>query len=281
MRILVTGAKGQLGVELLAQLAPLGEVLGRDLPELDVTRPGTAGEVAALRPDWVVHAAAATDVDRCEGDPAWAFAVNAQGTRHVADGCRRAGAALLYLSTDYVFDGRKGCPYGEEDAPGPLSVYGRSKLEGEQAVRGVPAWTLVRTAWLFGPTGKNFVKAILAKAEAGGPLRVVDDQVGCPTYAPDLAQAISALVSRALTGTYHVTNGGWCSWCDFAREIVRQRGLAAPVVPIATADLGRPAPRPAYSVLAPTAWQRAGLPPLRPWRDALAEMLGSSSAVKV
>ncbi|MFB3820397.1 MAG: dTDP-4-dehydrorhamnose reductase, partial [Candidatus Methylomirabilales bacterium] len=275
MRILVTGAKGQLGVELLRSLAPLGEVVGRDLPELDIVRPAAAGAVAALAPDCVVHAAAATDVDGCERDPALAMAVNGDGTRHVAEGCRRAGARLVYLSTDFVFDGAKRTPYLEDDPPAPLSAYGRSKLEGERAAQRVPDWCIVRTAWLYGPHGRNFVKAILRKAAAGERLRVVHDQVGSPTYAPDLAAAIARLVAGKLAGTYHVTNAGACSWYEFAREILRQAGLAVPVQPIDTRTLDRPAPRPAYSVLAHAALERAGLPPMRPWREALADMLAA------
>jgi dTDP-4-dehydrorhamnose reductase len=275
MRILVTGARGQLGVELLQRLAPLGEVVGRDLPEFDITRPEATEEVAALAPAWVVHAAAATDVDGCERDPAGAARVNAEGTGRVAEGCRRAGAGLLYLSTDFVFDGAQRTPYGETDPPAPLSAYGRSKLLGERAAATVPRWTVVRTAWLFGAHGRNFVKTILAKARAGEPLRVVDDQVGSPTYARDLAGAIAVLLARGLTGTYHVTNAGACSWHEFAAEILRQSGVAASLAPITTAELARPARRPAYSVLAHHAWERAGLPPLRPWPEALADMLAA------
>lgn len=275
MRILVTGAKGQLGVELLEILGLAHEVIGLDLPELDITGPAAADQVADLRPAWVVHAAAATDVDGCERDPAWAQAVNGEGTWRVADGCRRAGAGMIYISTDFVFDGRKGSPYTEADEPAPLSAYGRSKLAGEEATRTLaPRWAIVRTAWLYGVSGKNFVKTIVEKAAAGEALRVVDDQVGSPTYARDLAPVLAELVARQLTGVYHLTNSGSCSWYEFARAILEQAGLAAtPLKPITSAELGRPAQRPAFSVLANDAWAMAGLPPLRPWREALADML--------
>jgi dTDP-4-dehydrorhamnose reductase len=275
MRILITGADGQLGRELVRALAPHGELIPSAQADLDVTHPGCADKVASLRPEWVVHAAAATDVDGCERKPERAMAVNAEGTRQVADGCRRAGAGLVYLSTDYVFDGSKGAPYAEGDHPAPLNVYGRSKLEGEQAARDVaPYWTIVRTAWLYGIHGRNFVKTILARVTAGEPLRVVKDQVGSPTYAGDLAEAIALLLSRGRTGMYHVTNDGACSWYEFAREILRLAGLdPVTVTPITSAELGRPARRPAYSVLENAAWQAAGFPPLRPWREALAAML--------
>jgi len=201
--------------------------------------------------------------------------VNGEGTRRVAEACRAVGAGLVYLSTDYVFDGRKGAPYLEADPVSPLSAYARSKVAGEDAVRAnAPRWAITRTAWLFGVSGKNFVKTIVEKAAAGGPLRVVDDQVGSPTYARDLAEAIAQLVSRELTGTYHVTNSGSCSWCAFTRAIVEEVGLAhVAVTPMTTAELGRPAPRPAFSVLANHAWAAAGLRPLRPWPEALAAML--------
>jgi dTDP-4-dehydrorhamnose reductase len=251
------------------------DVVGLDLPELDITTPEAMQVIAEARPAWVVHAAAWTDVDGCERDPARALVVNGEGTRRVAEACRVAGAGLVYLSTDYVFDGRKGAPYVETDPVSPLSAYARSKVAGEEAVRAAaPRWAIVRTAWLFGASGKNFVKTIVEKAAAGGPLRVVDDQVGSPTYARDLAEAIAQLVSRDLTGTYHLTNAGSCSWYAFARAILEKAGLAHVLVtPMTTAALGRLAPRPAFSVLANRAWTAAGLRPLRPWREALSAML--------
>jgi dTDP-4-dehydrorhamnose reductase len=275
MRIVVTGADGQLGGELVPALAAQGEVIGSTIADLDVTDPDCADRLADLAPDWVVHAAAATDVDGCEREPEAAMAVNAEGTRRVAEGCRRVGAGLLYFSTDYVFDGRKGSPYTEQDAPAPLNAYGRSKLEGERATRSLaPRWLVVRTAWLYGTHGKNFVKAILGKVRDGESLRVVDDQVGSPTYAVDLAGAVARLLSRGETGVYHVTNGGSCSWYEFAREILRLTGAdVTRLRRITSEEMGRPARRPAYSVLENTAWKTAGLPPLRPWREALADML--------
>src|SRR5574342_209756 len=197
MRIRGTGAEGQLGSELMRALAPHGDVIPPTQAEMDVTDRKCAECVAALQPEWVVHTAAATDVDGCEREPKLAMAVNAEGTRRVAEGCRRVGAGLVYLSTDYVFDGRKGAPYSEGDPPAPLNAYGRSKLAGEQATREVALrWTIVRTAWLYGIHGKNFVKTILGKAAAGEPLRVVDDQVGSPTHAADVAEAVALLLGQ-------------------------------------------------------------------------------------
>jgi dTDP-4-dehydrorhamnose reductase len=281
MRIVVTGADGQLGLELVRALAPLGEVVGTTIADLDLTDAGCAGRVAALRPDWVVHAAAATDVDGCERDPGWALAVNGEGTRRVVEGCGRTGAGLVYVSTDYVFDGRKGAPYAEDDPPAPLNAYGRSKLAGEEAVRTFGGrWAIVRTAWLYGVQGKNFVTTILDRARAGRPLRVVDDQTGSPTYAADLADGMASLLSGRHTGVFHATNSGACSWFAFAREILRLAGLAPDAVqPMSSAELDRPARRPAYSVLGDAAWRAAGLPPLRPWPEALAAMLARLRAV--
>ena len=281
MRIVVTGADGQLGVELVRALAGRGEVIGTTIGDLDVTNPECADRLAALAPDWVVHAAAATDVDGCEREPEHAMAVNAEGTRRVAEGCRRAGAGLVYLSTDYVFDGRKGEPYTEGDEPAPLNAYGRSKLEGERATRSLASrWLIVRTAWLYGTHGKNFVKAILEKAKAKEQLRVVDDQVGSPTYAADLAGAVELLLARGGAGMYHVTNSGSCSWYDFALEILRLAGAEPTSLGrIPSKELNRPACRPAYSVLENAAWRAAGLPPLRPWPEALADMLAALKAV--
>lgn len=281
MRIVVTGADGQLGMELVPALTVHDEVISSTIADLDITDPDCVDAVAALKPDWVVHTAAATDVDGCEREPGRAMAVNAEGTRRIAEACRRIEAGLLYLSTDYVFDGRKGAPYVESDEPAPLNAYGRSKLEGERWIqRLAPRWTIVRTAWLYGAHGSNFVKTILGKATAGEPLRVVDDQVGSPTYARDLAAAIALLLSRGRTGLYHVTNSGSCSWYEFTLEILRLAGSdVTSVSRITSPELNRPARRPAYSVLENAAWLAAGLPPLRPWREALPDMLSALQAV--
>ena len=275
MRIVITGADGQLGWELRLALSGRAEVVGLDLPAFDICHADCSETLAAQRPDWVIHAAAMTDVDGCEREPGRAAAVNTEGTRRVAESCRATGAGLVYLSTDFVFDGRKSVPYIEDDVPAPLSVYGQSKLMGEAAVRAVaPRWAIVRTAWLFGVHGKNFVKAMVQKAAAGEALRVVDDQTGSPTYARDLAAAVADLVHRGLGGVFHLTNGGSCSWFMFARAILRASGFPeAPIVPITSEELNRPARRPTYSVLDRNAWVRAGGEGLRPWPAALEAML--------
>ncbi len=209
--------------------------------------------------DLVLHAAAWTRVDDAEGDPEGAAAVNVTGTRHAAG----LGAPLVYFSTDYVFDGEKREPYVESDVPAPRSVYGRTKLEGEAAA-GEDAW-IVRSSWLFGPTGHNFVRTMLRLGAERDEVRVVDDQVGCPTYVGHLAAAVRELVGLP-HGVWHVASGGECTWADFARAIFEEAELHCRVVGISTEEYGAPAPRPAYSVLRS---ERPGAPELPHWRDGL------------
>ncbi len=295
MRILVTGARGQLGTDLLAALSgevPAGgltddprtgrlgtreacDVTGTDLPELDITdRSAVLRTLTDLRPEVVIHGAAFTAVDACESDPDTAFAVNALATRHLAEGARAVGAHLLYVSTDYVFDGTSPRPYLEWDRPCPLSVYGRSKYGGELELG--PGDTIVRTSWVCGAHGANMVKTVLRLARQPGPLRFVDDQRGSPTFTADLAGAIAVLATERRPGTFHVTNQGVTSWYEFARAVLEAAGLdPARVEPIATSDLDppRPAPRPANSALENAALRLGGLPLLPDWRDALARLV--------
>jgi dTDP-4-dehydrorhamnose reductase len=270
-RILVTGASGQLGTELLPRIATLGVTMAPGRQELDLTSDNVTSRIVALRPTHVLHAAAATDVERCEVEPAWGQLVNAEGTRRVAEACRHVGAWLLYVSTDYVFDGTKHSPYVESDAPAPLNAYGRSKLAGEEHVRALaPRWVIVRTAWLYGHISHNFVVAILRKLQAGELLKVVTDQVGSPTYAADLAEGIVQLVAYGADGIFHLTNSGFCSRFEFAQTIARKVGAdPARVYPITSAELNLRASRPSYSVLANAFWMTLGLRPLRPWQAAL------------
>jgi len=269
--ILVTGGAGQLGTELIPYLSQLGRVMSPRRQELDLGAETATARIVALQPTHVVHAAAATDVERCEQDPSWAHAVNAAGTRRVAEACRTVGAWLLYVSTDYIFDGRQRIPYREGDPPAPLNVYGRSKLAGEIQVQALaPQWAIVRTAWLYGHVGRNFVAAILRQLQAGDLLTVVADQVGSPSYASDLAEGIIQLVARQATGIFHLTNSGSCSRFEFAQAIACEVGAdPAQVVPITSDALALRARRPAYTVLANTAWEGLGLPLLRPWDAAL------------
>jgi dTDP-4-dehydrorhamnose reductase len=218
--------------------------------EMEITDPASVSKVLTeLRPEVVINAVAYTDVDGCETERDRAFAVNGDGVRNLALTTREIGAKLVQVSTDYVFDGSKGAPWNEDDPVNPLSVYGRSKLAGEENARLNPDHLIVRTQWLYGLHGKNFVETMLRLGRERDEVSVVHDQVGSPTWTVYLASAIRALVEKDQRGTYHAANAGFCSWCDFARAIFHEAGLKTRVRPITTADLGRPAPRPGYSVL--------------------------------
>lgn len=278
MRVLVTGGTGQLGTELAAAF-PGHEVVALGSGQLDAAvRDSVLQAVVAAEPDAVVHAGAWTDVDGCELDPDRALAVNALGTRHVAEAARLVGARVCYISTDYVFPGRGERPYTEWDETGPLSSYGRSKLGGERELD--PGSTIVRTSWVCGRHGRNFVKTILGAAAGAGPegLTVVDDQHGSPTFADDLARMVAALVVARLPGTFHVTNQGRTTWYGLAREAVALAGLdPATVHPIPTSALDppRPAPRPAWSVLDNAALRLSGIPLLPHYRESLERLVRS------
>lgn len=268
MRILVTGAAGQLG-RTLARLATAHEVVGLARAEADITSLGVIERIVAAAPDLVVNAAALTDVDACESDPDAAFRVNALGARNVALGAARAGAALVQVSTEYVFDGCLGRPYWEFDAANPTCIYGASKLAGEALVRDVhPRTYVVRTSWLYGLGGTHFVTKILALAEERPTLAVVDNEVGSPTFCDDLVPALLALVTTGAFGTYHLASAGACSRYEFARAILRQAGRED--YPITATDhyarLARP---PAYAPLRNFAAAELGIQ-LPGWQDALA-----------
>jgi dTDP-4-dehydrorhamnose reductase len=251
MRILVTGAGGLLGSAVVADArARRHDVVGIGHDRLDVRDRAEVHEaVSAARPDAVVHCAAYTAVDRAESESGLARAVNRDGTRHVAEATRDVGATLLYVSTDYVFDGKKRAPYLPSDAPAPLSVYGRTKLEGEEAVASVGGRAMVaRTSWLYGRRG-GFVPAILRRARRGETLRVVDDQRGRPTWAPHAATVMLDLLDSEATGVWHVANEDDCTWLDLAREAIAAEGLDVEVLPVSTQQYGAAAPRPVYSVL--------------------------------
>lgn len=278
MKIIITGGRGQLGRELAEVLLEAGghEVMSPGRQELDVTRmEEVIRAFKAFAPEVVIHAAAATNVDQCELDHDRAYLVNALGTRNVAAAAAVVGAKLIFISTDYVFNGRAGRPYTEFDAPDPINIYGKSKLAGERyAAELCPRYFIVRTSWLYGRHGKNFVKTMLDLAGKRDEIAVVDDQVGSPTYVGDLARFIAGLIETELYGIYHASNGGECSWFDFAREIFRLAGLDhVRVRPISSEELNRPAPRPAYSVLDNYCIRLQGLPDLRCWQEALRDFL--------
>jgi len=281
MRVLVTGAAGQLGVDLLAHCAACGDdVIGLDRAGLDVSdRAAVLGVVTTLHPDVIVNTAAWTAVDACEGDLDRAFRVNALGPRWLSEASDRVGAHLVHLSTDYVFDGTLDRPYREWDEPNPQSVYGASKLAGEREVSA--AACVVRTSWVCGANGNNMVKTILRLVEEQTSLSFVDDQHGCPTFTADLAPMVRRLAVDRRRGVHHVTNAGAVSWFEFVREIVAEAGHdPAMVHPIATADLHppRPAPRPANSVLDNAALRLGDVAPLRHHREPLRELVAHLTA---
>jgi len=276
MRILVTGAKGQLGQELQRVLT--GEdVIAADQPDYELTDPKLGDKIASIRPNLVIHTAGYTDVDGCERNPETAFTVNAQGTRHVAEGAAKADARLIYISTDFVFDGKKTEPYTERDPVNPLNVYGRSKLAGEEeAVKGCRRTLVLRTSWLYGVHGKNFVKTILSLAATQPEVRVVEDQRGSPTYARHLAQVIAGLIRSDVTAVIHVGGEGECSRYEFAKAILQEAGLRCRVVPISTAESGRLARRPPYSALSTDFLHQHGFS-LPPWREGVRQFLADQA----
>jgi dTDP-4-dehydrorhamnose reductase len=271
-RVLVLGAQGMVGHDLLEVFSQNYDVTGLDIEDLDITRQGaTRKTIKELSPDLVINAAGYIDVDGCEKKINKAFSVNGQGAKNVAKSCRDIRAKLIYISTDYIFDGAKGSPYREDDSPNPLSIYGESKLMGERYVEELlDDYLIVRTQWLYGKYGRNFVETILTLAEERDTIEVVHDQLGSPTYTADLSRAIAALVSKDLRGTFHVSNQGSCSWYDFALEIVRlSNASAVEIEPISTATLNRPANRPLYSIFNCQKLEQAADFQMRTWQQAL------------
>lgn len=281
-RVLITGGHGLLGKEILKAFLLGGhDVRATDLSELDVTSLAACREaIEAYRPDLVVHCAAYTAVDRAESEAEAAFAVNEKGTRNVAVACRESGALVATFGSDYVFDGTLSRPYREDDPVRPLSVYGKSKLAAEEALRESGCeHLLVRTQWLYGPGGKNFLLTILDKARQGATLNVASDQTGCPTLTKDLADAVLRLVGAGARGTVHFSNEGQATWYELARFVLEKRGLAsAELHPAATRDLPYPAPRPAYSVLSKEKYRGITGASPRPWDVAAEEFLSSLPA---
>ncbi len=283
MRILIPGANGMLGHALTAVLSKQHKLIGLDLPDLDITDlSAVRSAISTHHPDLLINAAAYTDVDGCESNSDLAFSVNAMGPHNLALVCKELDIPLVHISTDYIFDGKSPVPYKESDKPNPQSIYGESKLQGEQYVRELTdKHYIIRTSWLYGEHGKNFVATMLRLAAERDEFDVVNDQVGSPTYTVDLAKAISELITETAYGAYHITNSGSCTWYEFTREIFRQAGIeGVKVKPITTEVLKRPAPRPKYSVLDNSKWIASGIPPLRPYQAALKEYLTTIRRVK-
>lgn len=274
--IVVTGGDGQLGQELVRLSTSRCVIVGLNRSQLDVTDKNLCLHVIErLQPDAIVHAAAYTAVDRAESDQDGAWRVNVEGTRNVARAAEAVGASLCYISTDYVFDGDGTIPYGESDAANPRSVYGKTKLEGEKQASAICANTfVVRTSWVYGQYGNNFVRTMLHLAREKPRLRVVNDQTGSPTYTHDLANFIIALVQTKKYGVYHATNSGHCTWYEFAKAVFEEAGMEhIHVAPCTTEEYPRPAPRPKYSVLGNGKLINAGFQPLRHWRVALRDYM--------
>lgn len=284
VRVLVTGSLGQLGSEFVSLIRARGDdVLGLDRPDIDITDPASvAVAMAEFEPDVVINCAAWTAVDEAETHEAAALLVNGDGPRVLAAACASTGAWLVHLSTDYVFSGDATTPYATDATPAPRSAYGRTKLAGEIAVQSeLPdRHYLVRTAWLYGLEGGNFVKTMLRLERERDTVSVVVDQHGQPTYARDLAlQILMLLDARPPAGTFHATNGGATNWFEFTRAIFEQVGAdPARVLPTDSSTFVRPAPRPAYSVLGHDCWAQAGLPGMRDWRDALSAAFADGMA---
>ncbi|MCC6189449.1 MAG: dTDP-4-dehydrorhamnose reductase [Anaerolineales bacterium] len=272
MRVYITGHRGQLGQALLKRLP---QASGGDLPELDITNPVSIGTaLAEAGAELVVHCAALTDVDGAARDPELAYRVNGLGTQNVALAAAQAGAALVYVSTNEVFDGARGQPYYEFDTPNPINAYARSKLAGEWFAAHLLARSyIVRTAWLSAPGGRNFVHRILQLADERGSLRVVTDEVANPTFVGDLAEALLRLIATGRYGIYHLTNAGYCSRYEYACRILALSGRGhVPVEPISLAQYPRASTPPPFGALANTAAAALGVT-LRPWQDALADFL--------
>lgn len=307
MKIVIIGANGMLGSDLYDLLLQnkefnifpfYGPVTGNKFSEvefkeeekIDITSQlDTEAKICGIKPDVIIHTAAYTDVDGCELNKEKAYLINSTGTQNVALAAKKSGAFLIYISTDYVFNGEGKRPYRENDVPDPMSVYGRTKLDGEKLVQDiVDKWAIIRISWLFGKNGKNFIKAILNQIETrclparqggipdAGILKVVDDQTGSPTYTKDLSKGIKVFLERGCeTGIYHLTNQGSCSWFEFAKKIVELTGNAGKITvePINSLQSTRPAKRPHSSVLGNYVWESKGYSLLQNWEEALKEYL--------
>ena len=273
MKTLILGATGLLGKALVREWTG-DEVLAMGSRDVDIRDSAKVREIVGkARPDWIVLAAAYTDVDGCESHSELAFSVNRDGAVNVTEAARQVGAKLLFLSSDYVFDGKKTSPYEVDDQRNPQSVYGRSKAEAElKLLEILPKCCIARTSWVFGVGGKCFPDTILRLAANRPALDVVNDQRGCPTYTVDLSRAIIQLCRRNASGIVHVTNAGVCSWFEFAQEIITLAGLTTEVRPVSSLEMARPAPRPVYSVLSATILRRCGIE-MPEWKDALGRYL--------
>ena len=275
MKILITGSSGMLGHDLIEVLKDKHDLILSTSKTLDITdKDKTIEFIRENKPDIVINSAAYTDVDGCETNRELAYSVNGEGVRNLAIGCAEVDCPLVQISTDYVFNGKNDRPWVEDDEIGPISVYGKSKLEGEEAILKIlDKYFIVRTAWLYGINGKNFPKTMLELSENHSEITVVYDEVGSPTYTLDLARKISELIETDYYGIYHITNSGSCSWCEFSRYIFELAGRDVKVIPVTAAEFARPAPRPSYSVLENKKLIENGFEPLRNYKEAIKEYI--------
>ena len=281
MKILITGAYGMLGTDL-REVLKNHEVIATGSKDLDITDEEKCIDfISRESPEIVINAAAYTAVDDCETHYDEAYAANAIGPRNLAIACNKIDIPLVHISTDYVFDGTKRTPLIEKDALGPKTAYGKTKLEGEKFIQeNTDKYFILRTAWLYGLHGGNFVKTMLDLAESHDEITVVNDQIGSPTFSLDLAMAICELLESDKYGIYHLTNDGECSWYDFAKEIFRISNIDVKVIPVSTEEFPRPAPRPYYSVLSNVKWESAGFVPMRDYKEALNQFLSLYNFMK-
>jgi dTDP-4-dehydrorhamnose reductase len=278
VKILLLGHKGMLGSDLLLKLKIEHEVVGLDKEEIDiVSASGCKEAIKETEPDIVINAAAYTNVDGCETARHECFAVNAEAVKNIADACRKKNIRIIHFSTDYVFDGKAKEPYKEDHPCNPINAYGESKLAGEQYLQSLSDnYVLIRTAWLYGVNGKNFVQTILEKVKTAKKLTVVDDQIGSPTYTKDLAAAVDLLIKQNAKGIFHITNRGSCSWYQFAMKILQEAGIHdIDVTPIKSNQLQRQAKRPAYSVLSMHKFIQTTGKTMQPWQLGLQDYLES------
>jgi len=276
MRVLITGARGQLGHDVVIEAQHRGwETIGADIEDFDLTdHAATLAFLEKAQPALVIHCAAYTAVDKAEAEPELACAVNELGTGHIAEYCAAKGIWLIYVSTDYVFDGSGEQPHEIDEQPNPLNVYGATKLAGERAIQAdCGKYMIVRTSWVFGNHGNNFVKTMLRLGAQKEELRVVNDQIGAPTYTVDLARLLCDMAARPVAGIYHTSNSGACSWAEFARKIFELAAINCKAIPIPSSEYPQKAKRPENSRLSPKALIEANYEPLPPWESALAVML--------
>ena len=275
MKILIAGSNGMLGHDLINVLKDNHELVLTTSKTLDITdEKQVMDAIRQHEPDIVINAAAYTDVDGCEENQDLAYAVNGEGVRNLALACSEIDCPLVHVSTDYVFDGSARNPIAEDGEIGPISVYGKSKLKGEQSILEIlDKYFIVRTAWLYGVNGKNFPKTMLELAKNHSEITVVYDEVGTPTYTLDLAKGISELVGTDFYGIYHLTNSGSCSWCEFSRLIFEIADADVKVIPVTASEFARPAPRPSYSVLKNENWIKKGFKPFRSYKDAIKDYI--------